>query len=115
MLVTSYPHRCHGAHAFFYESLFISRVCDDVRAMPGLEEMEMRGRGGGVGERDVTVTGEEQNLGEGAESIWKRCDKGGGRDWLGGESQTRRFGAAVWNEMFFSALIVGALGEPVPL
>lgn len=57
MLVTSYPHRCHGAHAFFYELLFISRVCDDVRAMPGLEEMEMRGRGGGGGERDVTVTG----------------------------------------------------------
>lgn len=94
--------------------------------MPGLEEMEMRGRGGGGGEPDVTATGkvfpppprlkeEEQNLGEGAESIWKRCDKGGGRDWLGGESQTRRFGAAVWNEMFFSALIVGALGEPVPL
>lgn len=93
--------------------------------MPGLEEMEMRGRGGGGGEQDVTVTGkvfffsplkeEEQNLGEGAESIWKRCDKGGGRDWLGGESQTRRFGATVWNEMFFSALIVGALGEPVPL
>lgn len=93
--------------------------------MPGLEEMEMRGRGGGGGEQDVTVTGkvfffsplkeEEQNLGEGAESIWKRCNKGGGRDWLGGESQTRRFGATVWNEMFFSALIVGALGEPVPL
>lgn len=57
MLVTSYPHRCHGAHAFFYESLFISRVCDDVRAMPGLEEMEMRGRGGGGGEPDVTATG----------------------------------------------------------
>lgn len=92
--------------------------------MPGLEEMEMRERGGGSGEQTVTVTGkfvfffpseEVQNLGEGAESIWKRCDKGGGRDWLGGESQTRRFGAAVWNEMFFSALIVGALGEPVPL
>lgn len=48
--------------------------------------MEMRGREGWGGERSVTVTGEEfffhlkeegQNLGEGAESIWKRCDKGG--------------------------------------
>lgn len=41
--------------------------------------------------------------------------RGGGRDWLEGESQKRRFRAAVYNEMFFSALINGALGETVPL
>lgn len=37
---------------FFYESLFISRACDDVRPMPVLEEMEMRER-----EQAMTVTG----------------------------------------------------------
>lgn len=35
---------------FFYESLFIFGACDDVRAMPWLEEMETRGRGGWVGD-----------------------------------------------------------------
>lgn len=100
--VTLYSHDVATMHIHFYEfGLFYFEGVRMHGEAVTATRMSFKGKGG------ILVV-----VGRDAESIWKRCDK---REDRTRSVESHKWGGQGldWNEMFFSALIDGALAEVV--